>query len=73
MIMVGVRGRMVGIVGVTAEIEGRAMYTWTSNSGITSLEDLGNSPYRNETHSSASSEGWSFVLASVRVGITLAL
>ena len=73
MIMVGVRGRLVGIVGVTAEIECRAMYTWTSESGITSMEDLGSSPYRNETHSSGSSEGWSFALASVRVGITLEL
>jgi opacity protein-like surface antigen len=73
MIMVGVQGRLVGIVGVTAEIECRAMYTWTSVSGITSTENLGTSPYRNETHSSGSSEGWSFALASVRVGITLAL
>jgi hypothetical protein len=74
--LLGVRGMIIGAVGLTAEVEFRAMYESIRDDGVsTSYEMVDTWTYPNirESHSSGRSTGWSFTLANIRVGVIFGL
>jgi hypothetical protein len=76
MVLLGIRGRVIGTIGLTAEVEFRAMYEWIRDDGILStyeMTDTWTNSNVQETHTSGSYKGWSITLASVRVGVTFEL
>jgi len=76
MVLLGIRGRIIGNFGITAEIEFRAMYKSIRDDGIISTYEMSESytnPNVKETRMSGSYSGWSFTLANIRAGVTFGL